>query len=70
MNMASGASELHHTNSLMAGDHKAFLSTDNDVPFVFRHYSDTKKYMEQYRKVHTKGDIYQRPVYFGIFFLL
>ena len=47
----------------MAGDHKAFMSVESEfVPFVFRHYSDTKKYMEQYRKVHTKGDIYRRPV--------
>ena len=62
-NAASGASELHHSNSLMAGDHKAFMSAESEfVPFVFRHYSDTKKYMEQYRKMHTKGDIYQRAV--------
>ena len=46
----------------MVGDHKAFLSADECVPFAFRHYSDTKKYMEQYRKFHTKGDIYQRQV--------
>ena len=62
-NAASGASELHHSNSLMAGDHKAFMSAESEfVTFVFRHYSDTKKYMEQYRRVHTKGDIYKRPV--------